>query len=189
MAFPKKFKGAYLLLICLTALCGCQKQNQNSLSVSNPAKSADNRVYHCAASTLYALAQKDGLDLNYEQCEILLPRTSFGNSMLEFKKVLKSLGYDVKAYSSSPQEIADLEMTAVVLVGPAQNNFKIVEQNQHRNHFLLISPVDQEHIEIIDYPKNRFTQERQQWAEKMRKRGVQSLPILICERQEKISGI
>ena len=91
-----KFKNIIILLSILiySSSLFAQISTKDNSSVSCPVTI---RVYDCAANNLYVLSRKAGIQITYQKCIELLPFTRQGNSMLEFKQALETLGFEVEA--------------------------------------------------------------------------------------------
>jgi len=84
-------------------------RNQTDLEESSPIVYANNgRTYHCAANSLYCLSRRSDIEISYQTCVELLPITTRGNSMLEFKEALESLGFNVEAQRLTAEELANI---------------------------------------------------------------------------------
>jgi ABC-type bacteriocin/lantibiotic exporter with double-glycine peptidase domain len=128
----------------------------------------------CAANSLYALCRKAKIRVSHQECLKLLPLTDKGNSMLEFKNVLRSLGFQVEAQRLDVEEFADLRVPAIVLILPPYG----AEANA--GHYLVLWPLDGQTVQILDYPHHSVTISVDYWIRHLRRIGIENVPVLLC---------
>ena len=58
------------------------------------------------------------IDMSYKKCLELLPISSKGNSMLEMKQALESLGFSAKPLRIKVDEITNLHVPAIMWAHP-----------------------------------------------------------------------
>ena len=147
---------------------------------SNKRKTAET-LYDCAASSLYGLCIKSDVNVSYEDCLHFLPKSSKGNNMLEFKKVLQQLGFSVKAEQLSADQTGEVNLPCIVLLIPT--GIKITGmQPGTMGHYLVLWPINSQKMEIIDYPRPSLTINRNYWVKHLQTIGVSTVPVLVCNR-------
>jgi ABC-type bacteriocin/lantibiotic exporter with double-glycine peptidase domain len=176
-----KTYATYAVLIACALLLSCAQPNSGSLSCGKrqQASLVNGRIYDCAANSLYAFCHKWGIDVSYEKCLELLPLTDRGNSMLEFKHALESFGFEATAQRLTPDEFAHLKMPAVVLILPPEH-FRTSTAEQYPGHYLVLWPMDEQSLQILDYPHQPVIISRDYWIRHLRRVGIESAPVLLC---------
>ena len=127
------------------------------------------------------------MGVTYEQCLELLPLTAQGNSMLEFKCALLSLGIDVDAQRLGPEELADIEVPVVVLQLPPP----VVASGDPvaMGHYFVVWPLDDQRIKLLDYPREPVVLARDNWLKHLQAAEARAMPTLLCsQRHEKQRG-
>jgi hypothetical protein len=89
------------LILASILVTGCSllspDRQTNSEKESRTGCLAPDAPFHCAANSLYALCAEYDIPASLQLCIELLPPRRGGNSMLEFKNALLSLGFNVEA--------------------------------------------------------------------------------------------
>lgn len=156
--------------------------NQTNLDKPRPeASTASGRIYDCAANGLYALCSKSNIQITYEECCELLPFTNKGNSMLEFKAALVSLGFQVEAQRLTVDELANIRVPSILLMLPTESPYATLALSS--GHYLVLWPLDEERIQILDYPREPIVLSMDYWSEHLHDIGVKNIPILLCGKE------
>jgi ABC-type bacteriocin/lantibiotic exporter with double-glycine peptidase domain len=175
------------IIMSTISIAGCIQSPSNTHGVSQPQSSAKCKMadpaYDCAASSLYGLCTKFDVNISYDNCVQLLPKGSKGNNMLEFKQVLQSLGFNVKAERFSAEQSGDVNLPCIVLLIPSGIN-TIGGQPGPIGHYMVLWPVDAEKLEILDYPRPPVIISRNYWGKHLQTIGIDNVPMLICDRQK-----
>lgn len=91
---------AVILMIC-AVIVGCSSlsvhKQGHPRQLSGTASSHGPRSHPCAANSLYSLCRASNIPAPQELCMELLPPRPEGNSMLEFREALRSLGFAVES--------------------------------------------------------------------------------------------
>ena len=174
------------LTIPVIFFCGCSlpslsPQNEPD-RLSRTMRPAKGRIYDCAANSLYGLCRKSNIEISYNECLELLPHTSEGNSMLDFKGALMSLGFKVEAVKLTADEFAGLQVPAVVLVLPPPEA-RLGPHQSTLGHYLVLWPLDDRAFEILDHPREPVRISRDYWVRHLRMTKIETLPVLLCGRQ------
>lgn len=140
------------------------------------------QIYCCAANSLYALCRKCGIQVSYEQCLELLPMRREGSSMLEFKVVLESMGFEVQAQRITVDELANIRVPAILLALPVETPEETRSQVL-QGHYLVVWPLDTESVEILDYSRGPAVVFTDLWIDHLHSIGVKSIPILLCGKR------
>lgn len=171
-------------IVSLVILCGgCHTPAEKELSASvaqgSSGKNTSKLASGCAANSLYALCSRANLKLSHQQCMKLLPARREGNNMLEYKMALDSLGFRVQAQWLSASEFNTLDIPAILLVpclGKTQpNGFE-----GSIGHYLVLWPLDNEAVEILDRPCNRPILTRRYWVKHLQRTGLEQILALLC---------
>lgn len=159
-----------------------------SYSPSSSPKSCSSTgpTFDCGASSLFGLCSKEGINVSYDKCLALLPRSSKGSNMLEFKRAIQYLGFDVRAERLSAKQTSDINMPCVILLMPPQP-VKSQKDSRPLGHYLVLWPVDSERIEILDYPRPSVTIARNFWQKHLQTVGIDNIPALLCTKQSLVS--
>jgi len=140
-------------------------------------------LFDCGASSLYGLCTRSGINISYDDCVRLLPKSSKGNNMLEFKNALQHLGFNVRAEQFSADQSGDLNLPCIVLLMPSGIN-AIGRPPGTIGHYLVLWPADAEKVEIIDYPRPPVIISRNYWGKHLQTVGIKTIPVLICDWQK-----
>jgi len=133
----------------------------------------------CAARSLYRLCRHCEIEISYEKCRQLLPVGRQGNSMLEVKTALQSLGFHVRPQRITITEFADIRQPAVVLLSAPQNP-QLRLPGKNLGHYLVVCPEPEHHIRILDNPRNPVTVSTDYWIQHLRRLHIHKIPILLC---------
>ncbi len=182
---PRKIITA-TLTIPVIFFCGCSLSSlspQNEPDrLSRTMRPAKGRIYDCAANSLYGLCRKSNIEISYKECLELLPHTGEGNSMLEFKGALMSLGFNVEAVRLTADEFAGLRVPAVVLMFPPESAWDGTEQPPV-GHYSVLWPLDDQSFEMLDYPRQPVVFGTEYLIRHLRMTKIETLPVLLCGRQ------
>lgn len=138
------------------------------------AETTSERIYDCAANSLYALCRKSNIPIQYEECLELLPFTSKGNSMLEFKAALLCLDFQVEAQMLTIEELANIRVPATLLMPDTEN------MAQPYGHYLILWPLADGEIQILDYPREPIVLSTEHWIRHLKTAGIKKIPVLLC---------
>jgi len=173
----------YTIIVAVLFLSGCSPSSLRSKSDSrkpSPALRAGNRrIYDCAANNLYDLCRKSNIEISYQECLELLPFTPEGNSMLEFKGALMSLGFEVEAVRLTPDEFANVRVPTVLLMLPPEKSWTNTAE-PFVGHYRVLRPLNEESLEILDYPRDPVVVSTDYWIRHLRRIGVKNVPVLLC---------
>jgi len=151
-----------------------------SFSESEAMPQVNGRVYDCAANSLYILCKLDGRQIPYEKCLGYLPITKNGNNMLEFKKALIEIGYNVEAQKLCPEELRNIRVPCVVLSESPDKN----GNSGSLGHFFIITPqADNKEINVYDYPSKPQAIQIEILIESLKQKGVTEIPTLLCGKE------
>jgi len=174
-----------LLVLGIFVCTGCafSSVSQNTVQESGPQTCKLNMPsFDCAANSLYVLCARYDMNIPYDDCTRLLPKSSKGNNMLEFKNALQHLGFNVRAEQFSADQSGDMNLPCIVLLMPSGIN-AIGRPPRTIGHYLVLWPVDAEKIEILDYPRPPVIISRNYWGKHLQTVGIESVLALICDRQ------
>jgi len=101
--------------------------------------------------------------------------------MLEFKAALISLGFGVEAQRLTGGELANIQVPAVVLISAPENLESA--RMQPAGHYLVLWPLDENSVQILDYPHEPIALSRDYWAAHLHRVGANSIPVLLCSKQ------
>jgi hypothetical protein len=137
------------------------------------------RVYDCAANSLYVLCRKMGVATSYDRCMQLLPITSEGNSMLAVKQALIGLGLQVEAMRVSVDELADVSEPAIVWI-----SFERQEPGANRlfGHYFVLWPISEGVVLVLDYPQEPMLLSVDLWIRYLHSTPTKDLVVLLCQR-------
>lgn len=173
----------WLILFLFLFLTGCgssSSYNQSDLtkSLASP-DTSHGRIYDCAANSLYALCTNANIQISYEECLELLPFTSQGNNMLELKGALIYLGFKVEAQRLTVDELAQVQVPAIILAAPQNQNEEFLFKTCS-GHFFVLWPMDDRTVKLIDYPRDPVILFIDDWIHHLHNIGVESVPALLC---------
>jgi ABC-type bacteriocin/lantibiotic exporter with double-glycine peptidase domain len=174
--------GIFILLIggCVTPSSKSVSKTQQSPAPRKSCKS-NGPEFDCAASSLYGLCSKSGINLSYERCLRLLPRSSKGNNMLEFKRALESLRFNVVAQKFTANELADINTPSVLLLYPPGKGADS-QSSKPLGHYIVLWPDGEDKFEIIDYPRPTSILKKEYFIKHLQTVGISDIPALICFR-------
>jgi ABC-type bacteriocin/lantibiotic exporter with double-glycine peptidase domain len=175
--------GIFILLIggCVTPSSKTVSKTQQSPAPRKSCKSTGPE-FDCAASSLYGLCSKSGINLSYEQCLRFLPRSPKGNNMLEFKKVLEQLRFNVIAEKFTADELADINTPCVLLLYPPAN-VQASQSSKPLGHYIVLWPDEENKFEIIDYPRPTYVLKKDYFIKHLQTVGINNIPVLLCFRK------
>jgi len=111
----------------------------------------------------------------------LLPPKLGGNSMLEFKDALVSLGFGVEAQKLTIDELANIRVPSVVLILPPK---KLQGTGAlPLGHYLVLWPLDEEKVRVLDYPHDPFVLSVDYLVRHLRDASITNIPVLLCSKQ------
>lgn len=168
------------MFLCMGCTSSSFSQNTVQESISQTCK-MNTPSFDCAASSLYSLCVKYDMNIPYDDCVHLLPKSSKGNNMLELKQVLQRRGFKVRAEELSAEQSGDVNLPCIVLLMPSGIN-AVGRPPRTIGHYLVLWPVDSEKVEILDYPRSPFTVNRNYWGKHLQTVGVNTVPVLVCDR-------
>jgi len=176
----------YAIVITSIFLLGCNRSSiTNEPTFDKPfpvLESASGRIYDCAANSLYFLCQMSNIKISYPECLNLLPFRREGNSMLEFKLALMSLGFKVEAQRINVDELYQIRNPAVILIIP-QENLELLK-TQTFGHYFVLWPLDDKTLRIFDYPNEPVILSTEFWISHLHTIGVKEMPVLLCSKQD-----
>ncbi len=174
-----------IVVIASIFFAGCSRSSlttQTELDKSSlPTCTTHGQIYDCAANSLYSLCQKSDIPISYQLCLELLPLRQEGNSMLEFKSALLTLDFSVEAQRLTADELANIQDPTVVLISPPEKHEPA--KMQPAGHYLVLWPLDEISVQILDYPREPIAVSRDYWAAHLRRVGANSIPALLCGKQ------
>jgi len=111
----------------------------------------------------------------------LLPPRAGGNSTLEFKNALLSLGFDVEAQKIDVDELSNIQVPSVLLVLPTEN----LESGWAPSfgHYFVLWPLDKQRVRILDYPRESVVFSIDYLIRHLRSAGITNIPVLVCSNQ------
>ncbi len=171
--------------ILLFTACAPSSSVSNN-SYNEPARKICSPIdlsFDCAASSLYGLCKKSGINISYKDCVAILPRSEQGNSMLEVKRALQTVGFEVSAEKLSISQSGEINTPCVVLLFPPGTDTVGGRHSRAMGHYLVLWPVDSNKIEIIDYPRPVFVLSRDYWVRHLKTVGIRSFSALLCTRK------
>jgi ABC-type bacteriocin/lantibiotic exporter with double-glycine peptidase domain len=181
--------GILILLIggCVTPSSKAVCKAQQSPTPRKSCKSNGPEGFDCAASSLYGLCSKSGINLSYDRCLRLLPKSGKGNNMLEFKQTLERLRFNVVAEKFTPDELSDINTPCVLLLYPPISG-PSSQSSKPLGHYIVLWPVGEDKFEIIDYPRPTSILKKEYFIKHLQTVSISDIPALLCFRQNKDSG-
>ena len=143
------------------------------------------RIYDCGANSLFLLCRISGVDASYKKCLELLPISSKGNSMLEMKQALESSGFNVEALRIKIHEIANLRVPTLMCVHPPKDAI-VHKKFKNLGHYLVVVPLDNSTVQIIDYPRAPVIFPTQIWIKHLSSVGITDFPIILCGTKNQV---
>lgn len=177
-------KTAITIIIIITIICvqGCRSlkldRQANSGKLSQTVFHPHEGLRRCAADSLYALCTESNIPVSQQLCMELLPPSHQGNSMLEFKKALLSLGFEVEARRLSVDELTTIHVPSVLLILPLQTLQDT--WGPPLGHYIVLWPLDEENVRILDHPRDPFVLSMGYLAHLLRDAGITNIPVLFC---------
>ena len=135
------------------------------------------RLYDCAANSLYLFCSLTNNKVSYDKSIELLPMTDKGNSLLEFSNALQKCGYETKARTIKSEDITKVKIPSIVLHYPKNRANKL-------GHFFIIIPHDNK-ITIYDYPKETETYPAEFLVSMLKQNNINEFPIIMCTTKRK----
>ncbi|MFC1781822.1 DUF1573 domain-containing protein, partial [Planctomycetota bacterium] len=143
----------------------------------------NSRIYDCAANTLFVMCQISDVQVSYEKCLELLPITSKGNSMLEVKQALESLGFNVKPLSITTDEIANIRVPTIMWAHPPEGDI-VRKDSRNIGHYIIVIPVDNNSVQVLDFPQSPVILPVQPWSRHLSSNGIENIPLILCGRKD-----
>src|SRR5439155_24651438 len=128
--------------------------------------------------SLYLVAHVMAVEVSYDRCLELLPNTTTGNSMLEFKKALQTLGLKSEAMQLSPAEFVRLRSPTVVYVKPPPKDDPTISQVARLGHFFVSRPTPTG-LQLLDYPYETEVISREDYEKYLGSRGLKEIVALV----------
>ena len=163
---------------CTQALLNTRTNFDKPSPVVGP---ASGRIYDCAANSLYSLCQRANIPISYKMCLELLPFSAEGNSMLEFKTALLALGFQVEAQRLTVDELANIRVPSILLM--LSPEYPDAKAQPVTGHYLVLWPLDEESVQILDYPRAPVVLSTNYWIRHLQRIGVTDIPILLCGKE------
>ncbi len=182
---PGVFGAHKLILLVPVLLFNCSTPSCRSDSAEHKVVTSQRsyrRISCCAADSLFALCREEDIEISRQRCKELLPHSSSGNSMLQFKKALQSVGLAVEAQRLSVDEFSDVQQAAIVLIFPPRNTRHSVAQTS-MGHYLVFRPLDNAEVRIINYPHKPIVLSTDYWIKHLKRTGIKEVAVLLCSRQ------
>jgi hypothetical protein len=175
------FKLAIIYTIVITSIftLSCSSSSPSQLSEPDNILTGKERIYECAANGLYALCRKSGISISYKDCLELLPPAPIGNSMLEFKAALMSLGFHVEAQRLTIDELTSIQLPAVILVFTL-DSMELSTVKPPPGHYFVLWPLDEHSVEVLYYPREPAVVSWNHWARFLHSVGDETIPSLLC---------
>jgi len=171
----------FLIGGCVTPSLKSVSKTQQSPASRKSCKSA-RPEFDCAASSLYGLSSKSEINLSYDRCLRLLPRSSKGNNMLEFKRVLEKLQFNVIAEKFTADELADINTPCILLLYPPVSD-SASQSSKPLGHYMVLWPTAEDKFEIIDYPRPTSILKKEYFIKHLQTVGINDIPVLLCFRK------
>ena len=111
----------------------------------------------------------------------LLPPKPEGNSMLELREALRSLGFAVESQKLTAEEIVAIRVPTVILILPPQKLEGAWAPP--KGNYLVLCPVNRERVEILDYPRPPTVVSFEYLARHIRRAEITRIPALLCGQQ------
>jgi len=180
----------YVIVVPCLSFLGCSlssRYQKNDLSQTFATEireqTEDFTTYSCAASSLYCLCEKSGLEISFQQCVEFLPLTDKGNSMLEFKRALRFLGFQVEANELNAEELVEIQTPSVILLYLSQKNCRNNPEKPLLGHYFVLLPVDEHLIEIQNYPYDGVVISKDYFIKHLHRIGIENAPTLLCRKE------
>ena len=168
-------RNIFLVLPLLWA-AGARSLDDPSAAPRQFSKGGGDRVYVCAANTLFLLCRLSNMQIPYNRCLELLPISPQGNSMLQMKRALQSAGFSVEALRVSPDELTQISVPAVVLASEPRS----ADDAAKPGHYFAVRPLSAGTVQVIDFPETPLVLDREDWGRHLTSKGVNDIPILLC---------
>jgi len=174
-----------IILLASIFVLGCSLlplDRRSNYKKPSPTGSLTSKVpLHCAANSLYALCAEWDIPASLQLCMELLPPRPGGNSMLEFKNALLSLGFEVDAQKLNVNELANIRAPSILLVLPPEN----LEGGWAPPfaHYVVLWPLDKQRVRILDYPRESVVFSVDYLIRDLRSAGITNIPVLLCSNQ------
>jgi len=136
------------------------------------------RLYDCAANSLYLFCSLTNNKISYDKSIELLPMTDKGNSMLEFNNALQKCGFETEAKMIKSEDIIKVKSPSIVLHYPKNKANK-------PGHFFIIIPHDNK-ITIYDYPQEVHTYPADFLVSSLKQNNINEFPIVMCKTKRKL---
>ena len=133
------------------------------------------RLYDCAANSLYLFCSLTDNKISYDKSIDLLPMTDKGNSMLEINNALQKCGFETEAKTIKSEDIIKVKSPSIVFNYPKSKANKL-------GHFFIIIPHDNK-ITIYDYPKEVQTYPADFLVSTLKQNNINEFPIIMCKRK------
>jgi hypothetical protein len=168
--------------ILLTAFCIASSSSADCGKSQQPQKSCEPNggpAYDCAASSLFGLCNKSDINLSYEDCLHLLPKSPKGNSMLEYKQALEHIGFFVRAEWLTAGDLGDVKVPCVLLLSLPKNDSN-VQSSKNVGHYIVLRPIEENKFEILDYPRPSVIIPKEYLFRHLQTVGINDVPVLFC---------
>ena len=163
--------------------------NAPASELSHPITRRSGRIYDCGANSLFLVCRIFGIDASYKKCLEMLPLTPKGNSMLEMKQALESLGFNVKPLRIRFDEIANLRVPTIMWAY-APKGTVVRKEAKNLGHYLVVIPLDNDTLHVLDYPESPVILATHTWIKHLGGIGVEDIPIILCGlKSQKLSDM
>lgn len=141
------------------------------------------KIFDCGANSLFMMCRISGKNVDYSKCLELLPIRSNGNSMLEMKTALEKIGFRTEALKIKTEELSNIKMPFVIWSYPPKDQMKRKDLDGI-GHFLVAKPVEQNKIQIFDYPEPSVVIETDIWIKHLKSIKVDEFPVILCDNKD-----
>lgn len=176
-----------IAVVCVAALDAKIMAQSSTAATTSQSTQPSKRIYSCGANSLFVLSKLMDRPATYVECATLLPIHDTGNTMLEVRDAVQAIGLQTRAMRLGPHELQRVRVPCIAWLPPLFNR-TVVQGDHVTGHYIVIRPVSDGKIQILNYPEHPTTVDVIAWGKHLESLGIEGIPVLLCARDSAEAG-
>ena len=144
---------AGVALLIITVICFGQSHSTDLDQPDTISQQELDRV--CGVNCLYLISRYYGLDVSYDDLNVLISPNELGTSMLRLKQTAEQIGLDCRSLRIDPELV--LQFSGPLIARVTRHH----EENTQIGHFVVLYPNSEGAIWVLDPPHQPRTYNQQ----------------------------
>lgn len=136
-------------------------------------------AFDCGANSIYIMAGLAGRPVSFAHALQLTPPNPAGNSLVEMRIALKTLGFEARAVKLTLVEILKLKVPAILLALPPASK-EGADIPRSIGHYFIVLPLGEDEVQILNYPRPPLVVSRQDLKETLAANSQVKYPAILC---------